>query len=41
MRQLLVELKARGPPADDDADIASQLYRVLGEKVRTGTRMNT
>ena len=31
MRILLEELKARGPPAADDHDIASQLYRVMAE----------
>ena len=31
MRVLLDEMKARGPPAADDHDIASQLYRVMQE----------
>jgi hypothetical protein len=28
MRTLLNEMKARGPPPEDDQDIAAQLYRV-------------
>jgi fatty acid synthase len=31
MRLLLKEMKERGPPAEDDQDIAAQLYRVMAE----------
>ena len=39
MRQLLAEMKARGPPDPRDTDIAAQLYRVMeGAQVRVGSR---
>lgn len=31
MQMLLNQMKERGPPADDDHDIAAQLYRVMAE----------